>query len=290
MDNQPIIKLADGNHMPQLGLGSWAANNQQIVTAIHAALDVGYRAIDTAAIYNNEKGVGKALQETDIPREDIFVTTKLWNNRHNDVRTALAESLEKLQLDYVDLYLMHWPAPPQDQYVGAWQQMIELQKEGLIRSIGVSNFQPEHIQRLINETGVHPVINQIELHPLFQQRQLHAWNATHHIVTESWSPLAQGGENVFDNQLVQHLAQKYGKTPAQIVLRWHIDNGMIVIPKSATLSRIKENFDIFNFKLEKEDLTAMTTLDTDKRLGPSPETFVDFSEFSHLLDSIDPNG
>ncbi|WP_036772634.1 2,5-didehydrogluconate reductase DkgA [Photorhabdus australis] len=290
MDNQPIIKLADGNHMPQLGLGSWAANNQQIVTAIHAALDVGYRAIDTAAIYNNEKGVGKALQETDIPREDIFVTTKLWNDRHNDVRAALAESLEKLQLDYVDLYLIHWPAPPQDQYVGAWQQMIELQKEGLIRSIGVSNFQPEHIQRLINETGVHPVINQIELHPLFQQRQLHAWNATHHIVTESWSPLAQGGENVFDNQLVQHLAQKYGKTPAQIVLRWHIDNGMIVIPKSATLSRIKENFDIFNFKLEKEDLTAMTTLDTNKRLGPSPETFVDFSEFSHLLDSIDPNG
>ncbi|WP_434525746.1 2,5-didehydrogluconate reductase DkgA [Photorhabdus asymbiotica] len=289
MDNQSIIKLADGNHMPQLGLGSWAANNQQIVTAIHTALDVGYRAIDTAAIYNNEKGVGKALQETDIPREEIFVTTKLWNDRHNDVRAALTESLEKLQLDYVDLYLIHWPAPPQNQYVGAWQQLIELQKEGLIRSIGVSNFQPEHIQRLINETGVHPVINQIELHPLFQQRQLHAWNATHHIVTESWSPLAQGGENVFDNQLIQHLAQKYGKTPAQIVLRWHIDNGMIVIPKSATLSRIKENFDIFNFKLEKEDLTAMTTLDIGKRLGPTPDTFVDFSEFSHLLDHLDPN-
>ncbi|WP_387466042.1 2,5-didehydrogluconate reductase DkgA [Photorhabdus sp. RM323S] len=287
MDNQPIIRLADGNQMPQLGLGSWAADNQQIAAAIHTALDIGYRAIDTAAIYNNEKGVGKALQETDIPREDIFVTTKLWNDRHRDVRAALTESLEKLQLDYIDLYLMHWPAPPQDQYVEAWQQFIELQKEGLIRSIGVSNFHTEHLQRLINETGVHPVINQIELHPLLQQRQLHAWNATHNIVTESWSPLAQGGEGVFDNQLVQHLAQKYSKTPAQIVLRWHIDNGMIVIPKSSTLSRIKENFDVFDFKLDKEDLTAMTALDIGKRLGPSPETFVDFSEFSHLLDYID---
>ncbi|WP_350305356.1 2,5-didehydrogluconate reductase DkgA [Photorhabdus viridis] len=289
MDNQPIIRLADGNHMPQLGLGSWAADNQQVVTTIHAALDIGYRAIDTAAIYNNEKGVGKALQETDIPREDIFVTTKLWNNKHQDVRAALTESLEKLQLDYIDLYLMHWPAPPQDQYVEAWQQFIELQKEGLIRSIGVSNFHTEHLQRLINETGVHPVINQVELHPLLQQRQLHAWNATHNIVTESWSPLAQGGEGVFDNPLVQHLAQKYSKTPAQIVIRWHIDNGMIVIPKSTTLSRLRENFEVFDFKLDKEDLTAMMTLDIGKRLGPSPETFVDFSEFSHLLDYIDSN-
>ncbi|NHB96315.1 2,5-didehydrogluconate reductase DkgA [Photorhabdus stackebrandtii] len=284
MDNQPIIRLADGNHMPQLGLGSWAADNQQVITTIHAALDIGYRAIDTAAIYNNEEGVGKALQETDIPREDIFVTTKLWNDRHGDVRAALTESLEKLQLDYIDLYLMHWPAPPQDQYVEAWQQFIELQKEGLIRSIGVSNFHTEHLQRLINETGVHPVINQVELHPLLQQRQLHAWNATHNIVTESWSPLAQGGEGVFDNQLVQHLAQKYSKTPAQIVIRWHIDNGMIVIPKSTTLSRLRENFEVFDFKLDKEDLTTMTTLDIGKRLGPIPETFVDFSEFSHLLD------
>ncbi|TDB47961.1 2,5-didehydrogluconate reductase DkgA [Photorhabdus khanii] len=284
MDNQSIIRLADGNHMPQLGLGSWAADNQQVVTTIHAALDIGYRAIDTAAIYNNEEGVGKALQETDIPREDIFVTTKLWNDRHGDVRAALTESLEKLQLDYIDLYLMHWPAPPQDQYVEAWQQFIELQKEGLIRSIGVSNFHTEHLQRLINETSVHPVINQVELHPLLQQRQLHAWNATHNIVTESWSPLAQGGEGVFDNQLVQHLAQKYSKTPAQIVIRWHIDNGMIVIPKSTTLSRLRENFEVFDFKLDKEDLTTMTTLDIGKRLGPTPETFVDFSEFSHLLD------
>ncbi|MBS9429983.1 2,5-didehydrogluconate reductase DkgA [Photorhabdus akhurstii] len=289
MDNQPIIRLADGNHMPQLGLGSWAADDQQIAETIHAALDIGYRAIDTAAIYNNEKGVGNALQETDIPREDIFITTKLWNDRHNDVRAALSESLEKLQLDYVDLYLIHWPAPPQNQYVNAWQQLIELQREELIRSIGVSNFQPEHIQRLINETGVHPVINQIELHPLLQQRQLHAWNATHNIVTESWSPLAQGGEDVFDNPLVQHLAQKYGKTPAQVVIRWHIDNGMIVIPKSTTLSRIKENFDVFDFKLEKEDLTAMTTLDIGKRLGPTPETFVDFSEFLELLEQRNAN-
>ncbi|CDH31277.1 2,5-didehydrogluconate reductase DkgA [Xenorhabdus bovienii] len=273
MDQQTIIKLVDGNLMPQLGLGVWQTSNEQVVKAIHTALEVGYRSIDTAAIYHNESGVGKALKEIDIPREEIFVTTKLWNDRHQDAKAALEESLDKLQLDYIDLYLLHWPVPHQDQYVEAWKQLIELKESGLARSIGVCNFHIEHLQKLMSETSVVPAINQIELHPLMQQRQLHSWNATHHITTESWSPLSHGGKGVFDNPLVQHLATKYEKTPAQIVIRWHLDCGMIAIPKSVTPSRIKENFGVFDFRLEKEDLTAMAELDIGKRIGPNPDTY-----------------
>ncbi|PHM39961.1 2,5-didehydrogluconate reductase A [Xenorhabdus mauleonii] len=273
MGLQTIIKLVDDNHMPQLGLGVWKANNEQVVGAIHTALEVGYRSIDTAAIYHNEEGVGKALKESDIPREEIFITTKLWNDRHLDAKTALQESLDRLQLDYVDLYLIQWPVPEQDHYVEAWKQLIELKEAGLSRSIGVCNFHIEHLQKLITETGVTPAINQIELHPLLQQRQLHSWNATHHITTESWSPLSRGGKGVFNSSLVEQLAIKHDKTPAQIVIRWHLERGMIAIPKSVTPSRIKENFDVFDFRLEKEDLTAMAELDIGKRIGPNPDTY-----------------
>ncbi|MBD2821006.1 2,5-didehydrogluconate reductase DkgA [Xenorhabdus sp. 42] len=273
MGQQTIIKLVDGNHMPQLGLGVWKANNEQVVPAIHTALEIGYRSIDTAAIFHNEEGVGKALKESLIPREEIFVTTKLWNDRHLDASAALQESLDKLQLDYIDLYLIQWPVPEQDHYVDAWRQLIELQNAGLTRSIGVCNFHIEHLQKLMLETSVVPAINQIELHPLLQQRQLHSWNATHHITTESWSPLSRGGKGVFSSSLVEQLAMKYGKTPAQIVIRWHLECGMIAIPKSVTPNRIKENFDVFDFRLEKEDLTAMSELDIGKRIGPDPETF-----------------
>ncbi|MBD2814569.1 2,5-didehydrogluconate reductase DkgA [Xenorhabdus sp. Flor] len=273
MGQQTIIKLADGNLMPQLGLGVWQTSNEQVVNAIHTALEVGYRSIDTAAIYHNEKGVGKALQESNIPREEIFITTKLWNDRHQDAQIALQESLDRLKLDYVDLYLIHWPVPLQDKYVETWKQFIELKESGLVRSIGVCNFHIEHLQKLISETGVAPVINQIELHPLMQQRQLHSWNATHHITTESWSPLSRGGKGVFDHPIVESLAAKYEKTPAQIVIRWHLDSGMIVIPKSVTPHRIKENFAVFDFKLEKEDLATMAGLDIGKRLGPNPDTY-----------------
>ncbi|ELY3456863.1 2,5-didehydrogluconate reductase DkgA [Cronobacter sakazakii] len=273
MANPGVIKLHDGNLMPQLGLGVWQATNEDVVTAIHKALEVGYRSIDTAAAYKNEQGVGDVLKSAGVARDELFITTKLWNDDQKRPREALEESLEKLQLDYVDLYLMHWPVPAIDRYVEAWKGMIELQQEGLIKSIGVCNFNVEHLQRIIDETGVTPVINQIELHPLLQQRQLHAWNATHKIQTESWSPLAQGGEGVFDQKIIRELADKYGKTPAQIVIRWHLDSGLVVIPKSVTPTRIAENFNVWDFRLDKDELSEIAKLDQGKRLGPDPEQF-----------------
>jgi 2,5-diketo-D-gluconate reductase A len=273
MTNPTVIKLSDGNVMPQLGLGVWKASHEDVIPAVSKALEVGYRSIDTASAYNNEDGVGEALQNAGLAREDLFITTKLWNGDQQNPRGALETSLQKLRLDYIDLYLMHWPVPVQDRYVDAWKDMMALQNEGLIKSIGVCNFNVAHLQRIIDETGVAPVINQIELHPLFQQRQLHAWNATHKIQTESWSPLAQGGEGVFSQKIVRDLADKYGKTPAQIVIRWHLDSGLVVIPKSVTPSRIIENFDVWDFRLEKEEIAEIATLDAGKRLGPDPDSF-----------------
>ncbi|BBQ82206.1 2,5-diketo-D-gluconate reductase A [Klebsiella sp. WP3-W18-ESBL-02] len=273
MTQPTVIKLHDGNVMPQLGLGVWQASNEEVVTAIHKAIEVGYRSIDTAAAYKNESGVGKAIKSAGIAREDLFITTKLWNDSHLRAADALQESLEHLQLDYLDLYLIHWPVPTSDHFIDAWKALIALQQQGLVKSIGVCNFQAPHLQRLIDETGVAPVINQIELHPLMQQRQLNAWNATHKIQTESWSPLAQGGEGVFDQKVIRHLADKYGKTPAQIVIRWHLDSGLVVIPKSVTPSRIAENFDVWDFRLDKDELTAIAALDQRKRLGPDPDQF-----------------
>lgn len=273
MAEQPIIKLRDGNMMPQLGLGVWQASIEEARHAILEALKVGYRSIDTAAVYKNEEAVGQALHETDVPREDIFITTKLWNDAQQNAQQALETSLKKLQLEQVDLYLMHWPCPEKDRYVDAWKQMIALQQQGLIKSIGVCNFHESHLKRLIDETGVTPVVNQIELHPMLQQRTLHAWNALHQIQTESWSPLAQGGEGVFDQEIIRHLAKKYGKTPAQIVIRWHLDSGLVVIPKSVTPARIHENFQVFDFRLDKAEISEITKLDSGKRLGPDPETF-----------------
>ncbi|MGD8107854.1 2,5-didehydrogluconate reductase DkgA [Pantoea sp. FN0302] len=271
MADQPIIKLRDGNMMPQLGLGVWQASVEEARDAALKALEVGYRSIDTAAIYKNEEGIGQALQQTDVAREDIFVTTKLWNEDQLNWQQAMESSLQKLQLEYVDLYLMHWPCPGKDDYVEAWQGMIALQQQGLAKSIGVCNFQEKHLKRLIDETGVTPVVNQIELHPLLQQRELHAWNAMHQIQTESWSPLAQGGKGVFDQEVIKQLAKKYGKTPAQVVIRWHLDCGLVVIPKSVTPSRIEENFHVFDFRLEKTEISEIAKMDRGTRLGPHPD-------------------
>lgn len=271
MVDQPIIKLRDGNMMPQLGLGVWQASIEDARNAALKALDVGYRSIDTAAIYKNEEAIGQALQETDVARDEIFITTKLWNDDQLNADKAIETSLKKLQLESVDLYLMHWPCPDNDNYVDAWKAMIELQKQGLTKSIGVCNFNQPHLKRLIDETGVTPVVNQIELHPMLQQRELHAWNALHQIQTESWSPLAQGGKGVFDQEIIKKLAKKYGKTAAQIVIRWHLDSGLVVIPKSITPARIKENFEVFDFRLEKPEISEIAKLDQGNRLGPNPD-------------------
>ena len=273
MADQPIIKLRDGNMMPQLGLGVWQASIDDARKAVLKALEVGYRSIDTAAAYKNEEAIGQALQETDVPRDEIFVTTKLWNDDQQNWQQALETSLEKLELDQVDLYLMHWPCPAKDHYVEAWKGMIELQQQGLTKSIGVCNFHETHLKRLMDETGVTPVVNQIELHPMLQQRTLHAWNAMHQIQTESWSPLAQGGKGVFDQAIIKEMAKKYGKTPAQIVIRWHLDSGLVVIPKSVTPSRIEENFAVFDFRLDKTEISEIAKLDQGNRLGPDPEEF-----------------
>ena len=273
MSDQSTILFHDGNSIPQVGLGVWRTPNDTAVTAVQAALSAGYRHVDTAAVYENEGGVGEGIRASGIARSEIFLTTKLWNadQGYDSTLKAFDASLKRLGTDYVDLYLIHWPAPKRDQYVDTWKAFIQLQKEGRARSIGVSNFQPEHLQRLIDETGVTPVINQIELHPDFPQKENRAYHEKHRIVTESWSPLGQG--TLLENQVVGKVAAKHGRTPAQVIIRWHIDNGLVVIPKSVTPSRIEENFKVFDFRLDAEDMATFADLEKGgKRIGPDPMT------------------
>ena len=273
MSDQSTILFHDGNSIPQVGLGVWRTPNDTAVTAVQAALSAGYRHVDTAAVYENEDGMGEGVRASGIARSEIFLTTKLWNadQGYDSTLKAFDASLKRLGTDYVDLYLIHWPAPKRDQYVDTWKAFIQLQKEGRARSIGVSNFQPEHLQRLIDETGVTPVINQIELHPDFPQKENRAWHEKHRIVTESWSPLGQG--TLLENPVVAKVAAKHGRTPAQVIIRWHIDNGLVVIPKSVTPSRIEENFKVFDFRLDAEDMATFADLEKDgKRIGPDPMT------------------
>ena len=275
MTQQPAtLSFHDGRSTPQLGLGVWQIDDALAPEVVKAALGIGYRSIDTAAIYGNERGVGQGIANAGIPREEIFVATKLWNDRHgHDIsRSAFMESLEKLGLNYVDLYLIHWPVPKNDLYVQAWETLIQLRDEGLARSIGVCNFNINHLQRLLDETGVLPVVNQIELHPRFQQAQLREFHQEHDIVTEAWSPLGQGV--LWNDPTLNALARKHGRSVAQIMLRWHIQLGNMVIPKSVTPSRLVENFAVFDFTLSDDDMQAIAALDAaDGRTGPDPELF-----------------
>jgi 2,5-diketo-D-gluconate reductase A len=271
MSTQPNITLNDGNLIPQLGFGVWQVPDAQATQVVGTAISTGYRSIDTAAIYDNETGVGKAIAASPVPRAELFITTKLWNDRHTTAHRAFDESLKRLQLDYIDLYLIHWPKPRQNAYVEAWKTLVKLKEEGRAKSIGVSNFTASHLKRIIDATGVVPSVNQIELHPRFQQKELAAYHAEHGIITESWSPLGQG--TLLHDPALSTLAQKHGKTPAQVVIRWHLDRGYIVIPKSATPSRIRENFDVLDFSLDADDLAQIAALDRkDGRIGPDPET------------------
>jgi 2,5-diketo-D-gluconate reductase A len=269
-----MIELRDQARIPQLGFGVFLVPPPETARAVSLALEAGYRHIDTAAQYANEAGVGQAVRAFGIPRSEVFVTTKCPNPDHGyeQARAACQMSLERLDLGPIDLYLIHWPVPSRDLYVDTWRAFIELQAEGLVRSIGVSNFHPAHLERLIAETGVAPVVNQIELHPRLQQRELRRLHAQLGIVTEAWSPLARG--ELLDDPAVVAIARRHGRTPAQVLIRWHLQIGNIVIPKSVTPERIVENLDVFGFELTAEDIAAIDALDRGGRIGPDPDTFV----------------
>jgi 2,5-diketo-D-gluconate reductase A len=271
MSTQLRLTLNDGTTIPQLGFGVWQVPNEEAAEVVKNAISTGYRSIDTAAIYGNEVGVGAGIVASSVPRSQLYITTKLWNDRHRSASEAFNESLDRLKLDYVDLYLIHWPKPRQNGYVEAWRTLAKLKEEGRTKSIGVSNFSVDHLRRIFDETGVIPSVNQIELHPRFQQNELVNFHAEHGIITESWSPLGQG--TLLGDEILKELAKKHGKTPAQVVIRWHIDRGFIVIPKSVTPSRIRENFGVFDFSLDADDLAKIAALDRkDGRIGPDPET------------------
>ncbi|GDY29537.1 aldo/keto reductase [Gandjariella thermophila] len=274
MAQVPRIGLNNGVEMPQLGFGVWQVPDERTPDAVAAALEAGYRSIDTAAMYHNEAGVGRAVAASGLPREELFITTKLWNDDHGYDATmrAFEASLRNLGLDYLDLYLIHWPVPGADRYVDTWRAFEKLQADGRVRAIGVSNFQIPHLHRLFDETDTVPVVNQIELHPRLPQEALRAFHAEHGIATEAWSPLARGGD-LLRHPEITALAEKHGKTPAQIVLRWHLQLGNVVIPKSATPARIKENIDVFDFELDQADLERIATLDDGTRIGPHPDRF-----------------
>jgi 2,5-diketo-D-gluconate reductase A len=273
MSSIPTLPLIDGRRIPQFGLGVWQTPADETARVVGEAFKLGYRHIDTAAIYKNEEGVGRAIAEAGLPRDELFITTKLWNadQGHASTLKALDSSLSKLDLDYVDLYLIHWPCPEDDKFVDTWKAMIEAQAQGKVRSIGVSNFRIADIEHLLAETGVMPVVNQIELHPLLQQSALREYHQRHGILTESWSPLAQGGELLKDAGL-QAIGQAHGKTAAQVILRWHVQLGLVVFPKSVTPARIKENAEIFDFELSAKEMAQIGKLDAGTRLGPDPST------------------
>ncbi|MEV8389197.1 MULTISPECIES: aldo/keto reductase [unclassified Streptomyces] len=271
MSKVPTLTLNNGIEMPQLGFGVWRVPDDEATRAVGTALEAGYRSIDTAALYRNEEGTGRAIAASGIAREELFVTTKLLNGEqgYDSTLRAFDTSLAKLGLEYVDLYLIHWPLPARDTYVDSYKAFERILSEGRAKAIGVSNFLPEHLERLLGETSVVPAVNQIELHPQLQQAASRAFHAKHSIATEAWSPLGQG-KGLLDVPTVVAIARKHDRTPAQAVLRWHLQLGNVVIPKSVTPSRIQENIDVFGFELDADDLAAFAALDEGRRLGPDP--------------------
>ncbi|MFD4152445.1 aldo/keto reductase [Streptomyces hydrogenans] len=269
----PTVTLNNGVEIPQLGFGVFQVPDEETTTAVSSALEAGYRSLDTAAIYGNEAGVGKALAASGISREELFVTTKLWNadQGHDAALRAFDDSLAKLGLDYVDMYLIHWPTPARDLYKETWKAIEKLVADGRVRAAGVSNFQPDHLKRLIDGADLVPAVNQVELHPGLQQNELRAVHAELGIATEAWSPLAQGA--VLGDEAVTVIAGRHGKSPAQVVLRWHLQLGNIVIPKSVTPERIRQNLDVFDFTLTDDEMAALAGLDRDLRTGPHPDQF-----------------
>ena len=275
--NVPNVKFNDGRSIPQLGYGVWQVEDEVAEKVVATALETGYRHIDTAAIYGNEAGVGRAIANSDVAREDIFLTTKLWNSDqgYESAFEAFEASLEKLGTDYVDLYLIHWAKPRQGLYLDSWRALFELQKQGKVRSIGVSNFPEEQLREIIEETGVVPVIHQIELHPYFSQEALRAVHAEYGIATQAWSPLGNGSD-LLQNPVLAEIAERHGATPAQVVLAWHLAKGIVAIPKSVTPSRIEENLASVNVKLTAEDIAAVDALSSPEgRIGADPAN-IDF--------------
>lgn len=265
------VTLNNGITMPQLGFGVYLIKDEKMDTVVEHAFQAGYRAIDTAQIYQNEAGLGRAIKKSNLKREELFITTKVWNSHQGYDKTleAFEDSLERLQLDYIDLYLVHWPTPKFNKYIETYKALEKLYEDGKVRAIGVCNFELEHLETLLNECRIKPVVNQIECHPYLQQREMKAFCKDQQIFIQSWSPIYRG-EEIFDEPIIKALAEKHGKTPAQIIIRWHLQENSIVIPKSVTPSRIRENIDVFDFNLTKEDMESIRTLDQNKRRGPHP--------------------
>ena len=273
-DQVPLVALRGGVEIPQLGFGVFQVPAQDTTEVVLRTLQAGYRHIDTAAAYGNEAGVGQAVRAAGLDHHEVFITTKCFNDDHGyeQAKQALRASLDRLEMSYVDLYLIHWPVPAHDRYVETWRALIELQSDGLARAIGVSNFQPAHLERIIAKTGVTPAINQVELHPRFQQVGLRHEHEQLGIETKAWSPLGQG--MVLDDPVIVEIAQAHGKSPGQVVIRWHLQLGNVVIPKSVTPARIEQNIDVFDFHLTTAEMEAIDALDAGERIGPDPDVFV----------------
>lgn len=270
---QPTLALNTGDHIPQIGIGVFQVDDAECERVVLDALEVGYRHIDTAMIYRNEQAVGRAIASSGIPRDELFVTTKLWNSDQgaDTAAGAIHRSLDLLGLEYVDLYLIHWPAPLRDQYVPSWLALEQFHQQGLAKAIGVSNFQPEHLERILEAGGVVPAVNQVELHPAFQQRTLRAFQEPKGILTEAWGPLGQGKYDLAELPGLTEIATRHDRTVQQIVLRWHLQEGVIIFPKTVRKERMVENLSIVDFELSADDMAAIASMDADRRVGTHPD-------------------